>query len=85
MNMTKAQVESKIGKAQRITTNEYGTKWYSYHTKDYHDFVMVSYIDNKVNGLYTNQNVISSQSQIKYGSPKNVVRQRLGKKKKKNL
>jgi uncharacterized protein YkwD len=79
MNMTKEQVESKIGKAQRITTNEYGTKWYSYHTKDYHDFVMVSYIDNKVNGLYTNQNLISSQSQIKYGSPKNVVRQRLGK------
>lgn len=79
MNMTKAQVENKLGKAQRITTNEYGTKWYSYYTKDYQDFIMVSYIDSKVNGLYTNQNVISSQSKIKYGTPKELVRERLGK------
>ena len=39
---------------------------------------MIAYLDNKVHALYTNQNIITSKSKIKYGTPKQVVRQRLG-------
>ena len=39
---------------------------------------MVSYINNHVNALYTNQNLISSKSQIKYDTPKDVVRKDMG-------
>ncbi|MCD8793054.1 secretion protein [Staphylococcus gallinarum] len=78
MNMDKSTVTEKLGKPKHITTNEYGTKWYTYYSDDYRSFVMVSYIDNKVNGLYSNQNVISSKSKIKYGTPKSTVRDRLG-------
>ena len=39
---------------------------------------MVSYIKDKVNALYTNQNIITSKSKIKYNTPKSVVIQRLG-------
>lgn len=78
MNMSKKQVESKIGTQKRITSNEYGTKWYTYYNDDYSNFMMVSYIKNRVNAMYTNQNLISSKSKIKYATPKNVVRKRLG-------
>ena len=40
---------------------------------------MVSYINNKVNALFSNQNIITSKSKIKYNTPKKVVEQRLGK------
>lgn len=78
MNMNKAQVEKRLGKPQRVTANEYGLKWYTYHNQ-YHSFIMVSYIDNKVNAIYTNQNIISSKSKIKYGTPQETVRSRMGK------
>ncbi|PTU82284.1 CAP domain-containing protein [Staphylococcus pasteuri] len=79
MNMTKKDVEDKLGKEKRITTNEYGTHWYTYYDNDYNQFIMISYIKNRVNGMYTNQNLISSQSKIKYATPKKAVRDRLGK------
>ncbi|ASE35996.1 CAP domain-containing protein [Staphylococcus pettenkoferi] len=78
LNMTQSEVEKKLGKAQRTTSNEYGTKWYAYHDAHYKNFVMVSYLDHKVNALYTNQNLISSKQKLKYGSPKSVVRDKLG-------
>ncbi|MDU6961749.1 MAG: CAP domain-containing protein, partial [Staphylococcus sp.] len=34
---------------------------------------------NKVNALFSNQNIITSKSKIKYNTPKKVVEQRLGK------
>ena len=76
--MSKAKVESKLGKAKRVTSNEYGTQWYAYYSENYRSFIMVSYIKGKVNGLYSNQNVISSKSKIKYNTPKDIVRERLG-------
>lgn len=79
MNSSKKQVEKNLGKAKRVTYNEYGTKWYTYYNNDYNNFIMVSYIDDKVNALYTNQNVITSKNKIKYNTPKNIVRNRLGK------
>ncbi|HAZ5463672.1 TPA: CAP domain-containing protein [Staphylococcus aureus] len=78
MNMSKSDVEKKLNKPKRVTFNEYGTKWYTYYDGDYNNFIMVSYIKDKVNALYTNQNIITSKSKIKYNTPKSVVRQRLG-------
>ncbi|MGV2994755.1 CAP-associated domain-containing protein, partial [Streptococcus porcinus] len=43
MNMTKDEVEQALGKPERVSANEYGLKWYTYH-KDYRSFVMVSYM-----------------------------------------
>lgn len=77
MNMSKSDVEKTLNKP-KVTFNEYGTKWYTYYDDDYNNFIMVSYIKDKVNALYTNQNIITSKSKIKYNTPKSVVRQRLG-------
>ncbi|MCU5745593.1 CAP domain-containing protein [Staphylococcus sp. SQ8-PEA] len=79
MNMSRAEVEKVLGKPKRVTTNEYGTKWYTYYHHNYKGFILVSYINNKVHALYTNQNSISSKSKIKYNSPKHFVREQLGK------
>ncbi|SAN67279.1 SCP family extracellular protein [Staphylococcus aureus] len=78
MNMSKSDVEKTLNKPKRATFNEYGTKWYTYYDDDYNNFIMISYIKDKVNALYTNQNIITSKSKIKYNTPKSVVRQRLG-------
>ncbi|GAB5756043.1 CAP domain-containing protein [Staphylococcus aureus] len=78
MNMSKLDVEKTLNKPKRVTFNEYGTKWYTYYDDDYNNFIMISYMKDKVNALYTNQNIITSKSKIKYNTPKSVVRQRLG-------
>lgn len=78
MNMSKSDVEKTLNKPKRVTFNEYGTKWYTYYDDDYNNFIMISYMKDKVNALYTNQNIITSKSKIKYNTPKSVVRQRLG-------
>ncbi len=74
----KEDIEHNLGIANRTSLNEYGTDWYSYH-QDYHDFFMVMYDENnKVAGLYTNQDLISSTNGIKLGSSKKIVREKLG-------
>ncbi|QQB04547.1 CAP domain-containing protein [Staphylococcus felis] len=78
MNMSKDQVESNLGKPEDTIGNEYGTDWYIYHNQ-FHDYVMIAYVDGKVHGLYTNQNIITSKEGIKYNSPKDFVREKLGK------
>lgn len=80
LNMSQKEVENKIGRPKRVTSNEYGTKWYTYYNDDYQNFLMVSYINNKVNALFSNQNIITSKSKIKYNTPKKVVEQRLDRK-----
>ncbi|ELI5487225.1 CAP domain-containing protein [Staphylococcus pseudintermedius] len=77
MNMSRNEVEQKLGPPESEIGNEYGTKWQVYH-QDFSNFVMVSYIDNKVHGLYTNQNMITSKSGVKYGTAKKAVRKELG-------
>lgn len=64
MNMSKSDVEKTLNKTKRVTFNEYGTKWYMYYDDDYNNFIMVSYIKDKVNALYTNQNIITSKSKL---------------------
>ncbi len=75
---TKTEVEQRMGSAIRASTNEYGTEWLAYH-QDYNNFIMVSYDEqNIVAGLYTNQNLISSTTNIQHGTPKSEVHQQLG-------
>ncbi|WP_419882960.1 CAP domain-containing protein [Peribacillus sp. B-H-3] len=75
---SREKVEKETGPAKRSSYNEYGTKWYAYH-KNYQNFMMVSYDDNnKVTGLYTNQDLISSTKNIKQGTPKQAVLKQLG-------
>lgn len=67
---SKQNVETKLGSPKRTSLNEYGTNWYTYH-ENYHNFMMVAYDSgNKVVGLYTNQDLISSTKGIKRGTPK---------------
>ncbi|WP_445487060.1 CAP-associated domain-containing protein [Niallia sp. 03133] len=69
----KETVEKQLGKAKRASINEYGVDWYVYH-QNYQHFVMVAYDENQsVRALYTNQDLIASQTGIKKGSSKDSV------------
>lgn len=73
------EVTSKLGKASRITTNEYGSQWHTFHT-DYQNFLMVSFDDSSlVDGLFTNNDLIASTFGIKLNSKKTEVQKALGK------
>ncbi|MEI2471943.1 CAP domain-containing protein [Peribacillus frigoritolerans] len=76
---TKDDVEKMAGKAKRNTRNEYGVDWFAYH-ENYQNFFMVAYDNNnKVVGLYTNQDLISSKEGIKRGTPKETVTGKMAK------
>ncbi|WP_053597745.1 CAP-associated domain-containing protein [Bacillus sp. FJAT-18017] len=49
---TKAAVTTKLGKEKRVSANEYKLNWYTYHNS-YKDYYMVSYLNDKVTGIYT--------------------------------
>ncbi|MGE7182423.1 CAP domain-containing protein [Peribacillus sp. NPDC006672] len=75
---TRDDVEKLAGEAKRNTRNEYGVDWFAYH-ENYQNFFMVAYDNNnKVVGLYTNQDLISSKEGIKRGTPKEDVTAKLG-------
>lgn len=72
------QVTTQLGEPKSRSMNEYGTEWLTYHD-GYQNFVMVSFDENKkVNAIYTNDDLISSTSGIKYGSSKTTVREIFG-------
>lgn len=74
----KHTVETTLGTSQRVTANEYGISWFTYHS-NYQNFVMVGYDDNnKVAALYTNQDLIASNNGIKKGTEKEKVLETLG-------
>ncbi|MFC4617894.1 CAP domain-containing protein [Camelliibacillus cellulosilyticus] len=74
----KTEVEQKIGKPKRTSKSEYGVNWTTYH-ENYHNFMMVAYDkNNRVRGLFTNQDLIASSTGIKLGSPKRLVQKQLG-------
>ncbi|XHU85451.1 CAP domain-containing protein [Peribacillus muralis] len=78
MGDKKEDVEKLAGEAKRHTRNEYGVDWYAYH-ENYQNFFMVAYdTNNKVVGLYTNQDLISSKQGIERGTPKKDVAEKLG-------
>ncbi|MCG7336689.1 CAP domain-containing protein [Sporosarcina sp. ACRSM] len=78
LGSTEEQVVAELGEPKNHSLNEYGTVWYTYHDH-YHNFVMLSF-DEKgiVNALYTNDDLISSTSGIRYGSSKAEVRKTFG-------
>ncbi|WP_257986005.1 CAP domain-containing protein [Bacillus sp. M6-12] len=72
------KVEQQMGKPKRISMNEYGVEWYAYH-ENYQNFMMLAYdTDDKVAGLYTNQDLIVSANGIKLGSSRQSVLNQLG-------
>lgn len=75
----KDDIEHNLGVAKRISLNEYGTNWHTYHD-NYHNFFMVMYdTNNQAAGLYTNQDLLTSTNGIKIGtSSKESVRSILG-------
>jgi uncharacterized protein YkwD len=75
---SKEVIDHELGAANRSSLNEYNKKWYTYHD-NYQNFFMVMYDDeNKVAGLFTNQDLIASTNGIKLGSPKQLIRDTLG-------
>ncbi|TMU88371.1 serine protease [Bacillus sp. BHET2] len=76
---SKKKVDEELGEAKRHSINEYGVSWYAYH-ENYRNFLMVSYDKNQqVNGLYTNQDLLTSKSGVEMDVPKEVVHNELGK------
>lgn len=78
LGMAKEDAQAKVGLPMRVMRNEYGADWHSYH-KDYQNYVLLSY-DKKgmVNGMYTNQDLISSTKGLSMDSTKEEVRKALG-------
>ncbi|MCT1577621.1 CAP domain-containing protein [Oceanobacillus kimchii] len=75
---TKAVVEEMYGEPMRENENEYGVKWSTYH-ENYQNFMMVAYDEQDVvRGLFTNQDLISSQHDLELGVPKSAVNETLG-------
>lgn len=75
----KDKVEAAIGGPKRSTYNEYGLTWSTYH-QNYQNFIMIAYDEsNKVAGMFSNQDLISSKQDITLGTTKDLVRQKLGK------
>lgn len=78
LGMDKDEAQEKVGMPLRLMRNEYGTDWHSYH-QDYQNYVLLSYDkDNKVNGMFTNQDLIFSTEGISMDSTKAEVRSLLG-------
>src|SRR5699024_9643904 len=75
----KAEVEEMYGDPEAESENEYGIDWSSYH-ENYQNFMMVAYDEEDVvRGLFTNQDLFSSEFDISLGNPKEKVTETLGK------
>ena len=68
------EVEQQVGQAKRSSLNEYGVDWVAYH-ENYQNFFMVAYNEqNKVAGLFTNQDLLSTKLGITFkGSRESVL------------
>ncbi|SET16502.1 Cysteine-rich secretory protein family protein [Oceanobacillus limi] len=75
---TQSDVEQQAGEPKRSSFNEYGVHWNTYH-ENYQNFFMVAYDQNdKVVGLYTNQDLLSSTFDIHFDRTKSDVLNNLG-------
>lgn len=78
LGMAKEEAQAKVGLPLRLMRNEYGTDWHSYH-QNYQNYVLLSYdAAGKVNGMFTNQDLISSTKGISMNSTRDEVRTALG-------
>lgn len=70
---TREQVEQQVGTAKRSSLNEYGVEWVAYH-ENYQNFFMVAYDDqDRVAGLYTNQDLLTTTMGISFESSREDV------------
>lgn len=75
---TKEKVTAFYGEAVRQSVNEYGLAWLTYH-ENYRNFIMVAYDEEEiVRGLFTNQDLLSSQIDIAMDSSAASVNAVLG-------
>lgn len=78
LGMTKEEAQKETGLPLRLMQNEYGALWHSYH-QDYQNFVLLSYDEQeRVNGMFTNQDMFVSVEGITMNSTRAEVRQLLG-------
>lgn len=78
LGMAKEEAQAKVGLPLRLMRNEYGADWHSYH-QNYQNYVLLSYDQHgKVNGMFTNQDLISSTKGLSMDSNKAEVRAALG-------
>src|SRR5699024_734836 len=78
INDVKSDIINQFGEPNRSSINEYGVQWNTYH-ESYQNFVMVAYNnDDKVAGLFTNQDLFTSTEDITLSSTKKEVRSQLG-------
>ncbi|WP_052654675.1 CAP domain-containing protein [Planococcus massiliensis] len=79
LGMSKEEAQTIVGLPLRLMRNEYGTDWHSYH-QDYQNYMLLSYNDKgQVNGMFTNQDLISSTKGITMASDREAVRAAFGK------
>ena len=78
MNMSKSDVEKTLNKPKEWHLMNMVRSGITYYDGDYNNFIMVSYIKDKVNALYTNQNIITSKSKLNTIHRNRLPRQRLG-------
>lgn len=79
LGMSKEEAQAMVGLPLRLMRNEYGTDWHSYH-QDYQNYMLLSYNDKgEVNGMFTNQDLISSTKGITMASNREGVRAAFGK------
>nr|GGG84498.1 secretion protein [Virgibacillus oceani] len=69
----RSEVEQQVGQHKRSSLNEYGVDWVAYH-ENYQNFLMAAYNDeDKVVGLYTNQDLLASVQGIDFTSSREAV------------
>lgn len=67
------EVEAETGEPKRRSHNDYGVNWVAYHD-GYQNFVMAAYDKaDRVIGLYTNQDLLRSESGITFSSTRDEV------------
>lgn len=78
IGMPKTEVIQKLGEPIKTSLSEYGERWSIYH-QDYHNFMMISYDESgNVSALYTNDNLIASNTGLQYNALKADVRAAYG-------
>jgi len=75
---SRAKVEAIYGKAKRKTINEYGLYWETYDQGNYQQFIMISYENDKIAAMYTNQPIVKTKTGITLNSSKQQVQQTYG-------
>ncbi|WP_253701607.1 CAP-associated domain-containing protein [Bacillus sp. FJAT-27445] len=73
---TRTTIVDKLGSEKRISSNEYGTTWYTYH-KGYRNYYMVSYLNGKIGALYTMDSAFQIGN-VKVGMARDAVKSVLG-------